>query len=184
MVPIWEQGSGHGIGYSLESFLDRFLEICAAHQSADQAKAFAFILYNFRDRAIRAVLSDHSGFVELDRLAGRHLSVFYLDDASKGYVDEFNSEFLKLLQVDTEARTPCVVFFRVNKGKITEASVANLDNENLVTSFHELYMVLQAFRDRAEQPQTRALRLFTSAAKFIATESLAGLIGAGVGRVL
>jgi hypothetical protein len=56
MIPIYEQGSGNGIGHGLESFLNRFGRICSEHREDVRAKAFAFIFYDITDEAIRNIL--------------------------------------------------------------------------------------------------------------------------------
>jgi len=50
MIPIYEQGSGNGIGHGLDSFLNRFDCICSGHRKEGRAKAFAFIFYDFTDK--------------------------------------------------------------------------------------------------------------------------------------
>jgi hypothetical protein len=76
MVPIFEQGQGRGIGHTYDTFLKRFIEICAHHLQSKRAKAFAFILYNFHDDATKQVLRDRGGFVRLDRLSGHDFQCF------------------------------------------------------------------------------------------------------------
>src|SRR6266699_5117226 len=76
MIPIYEQDSGKGIGYGLDSFLKRFEHICQEHVEAGRAKAFAFIFYDFNDQGLRTVLKDQGVFAQLDRLSGKNLSIF------------------------------------------------------------------------------------------------------------
>lgn len=56
MIPIFEQGSGKGIGHSADSFLERFHEIAVDHIEAGRAKALAFVFYDFQDREFKKVL--------------------------------------------------------------------------------------------------------------------------------
>jgi hypothetical protein len=171
MIPIYEQGEGEGIGLSLNRFLDRFEAICSEHEIGGRAKAFAFILYDFRDQAVYEVLKSRGGFAELDRLSGNDLSVFYLHNPNRAYTDHFNASFLKLLGVEDQASTPCVVYFRVNDGRVTDATVANLQSDELVTSLHELYGVLQAFKAKTEAKPGKALSLIKSTVKFVSVEA-------------
>jgi hypothetical protein len=50
MIPIYEQGSGNGIGHGLDSFLNLFDCICSEHRKEGRAKAFAFIFMILRIR--------------------------------------------------------------------------------------------------------------------------------------
>lgn len=50
MVPIYEQGSGKGIGYGLESFLQRFKEIIENYSQSNNQKNFALIFYDFENK--------------------------------------------------------------------------------------------------------------------------------------
>ncbi|MBI5334300.1 MAG: hypothetical protein HZB72_06875 [Burkholderiales bacterium] len=62
MIPIYEQGSGNGIGHSLQSFLACFEKICAEHLAAGRAGAFAFIFYDCTDQALRKILKNQGVF--------------------------------------------------------------------------------------------------------------------------
>jgi len=65
MIPIYEQGSGNGIGHGLSSFFRRFDEICAQHLAEGRAKSFAFIFYDFTDQALRKILKNQGVFAQL-----------------------------------------------------------------------------------------------------------------------
>jgi hypothetical protein len=180
MNRIFEQSEGRGKGYELPDFLDRFGGICAEHLRTGRAKAFAFVLYDFQDASVRNVLKDEEGFLELDRLSGTDLSVFYLHETDRDYVPKFNAKFLQLLGVAGEARTPCVVFFRMENGRIADTSVANLDSRNLLISFHELYDVLERFRDKAGKSHTKVLRIIAATAKSVGLDTVSGLLAEGL----
>jgi hypothetical protein len=124
MIPIYEQGSGNGIGHGLQSFLRRFDEICAEHLAKGRAKSFAFIFYDFTDQAIRKVLKNQGVFAQLDRLSGKELSVFYLHAGTKAAVEAFNAHFFGALGIEGQATLPCAVFFRVQKGAIEDVEIA------------------------------------------------------------
>ena len=144
MIPIYEQGSGEGIGHGLDSFLERFDSICNEHLKNKRAKAFAFIFYDFEDQDFRRILKDKGVFAKLDRLAGTNLSIFYLHTGRKATVRKFNTAFLSKLGV-ADATPPYVAFFRVKNGNIDDVSVAQLDSADLVHGFHELYGVIERF---------------------------------------
>src|SRR6266404_7054130 len=113
MIPIYEQGTGNGIGHNLESFQRRFDQICDEHLAKGRTSSFAFIFYNFTNNEFRQILKDEGAFAKLDRLSGTELSLFYLHTGRKSALDSFNTHFLSALGVKDQASLPCVVFFRV-----------------------------------------------------------------------
>lgn len=173
MIPIYEQGHGKGIGYGLDSFLDRFDAICRDHIESKRAKAFAFIFYDFQDEAIRRILKDEGVFAQLDRLAGTNLSIFYLHTAKrKGVVTKFNSDFLSKLHVG-DAAPPCVVFFKCGREGIEDVAVAQLDSADILHGFHELYGVIQRYINNDANEAAKghpSLKWLKSGGRFIAKE--------------
>jgi hypothetical protein len=173
MIPIYEQGSGNGIGHGLQSFLQRFDEISAEHLAEGRAKSFAFIFYDFTDQAIRKILKNQGVFAQLDRLSGRELSVFYLHAGTKAAVEAFNAHFFSALGVEGQATLPCVVFFRVQKGAIEDVEIAQLESADLLHGFHELYGAIQQYLSASPAASTepsRAIRWLKGGAKFLSVE--------------
>lgn len=172
MYPIFEQGSGNGIGHGLKTFFNRFDYICAEHIKAGKTKAFAFIFYDFTDRALKKILKDHGVFARLDRLSGIDLSIFYLHTGGEHAVKAFNTRFIAELGVEEQALPPCVVFFRVNDAKIEDVEVAQLDNADLIHGFNELYGVIEAYVSArpAAGAESKLLRWVKSSAKFVGLE--------------
>lgn len=147
MIPIYEQGGGRGIGHGSDGFLRRFRQILQEHVDAERAKAFAFLFYDFNDHIFKKVLKDQGVFVELDRLSGNNLSLFYLHAGGRKVVNDFNKTFLSKLGIDKQVNLPCVVFFKFNKGKIENVFAVQLENTNLIHGFKELYDVIQRYID-------------------------------------
>lgn len=174
MIPIFEQGSGKGIGHSAASFTKRFEELCHQHLREGRARAFAFIFYDFGDAAFRAVLKDQGVFAELDRLSGKDLSVFHLHSARRKAVERFNSTFLEKLGIAGDVRLPCLVFFRVQDDGIHDIAVAQLESADLIHGFHELYGHIERYirDDLGTQPkESRYVRWLKSSAKFVSIEA-------------
>lgn len=176
MIPIFEQGSGRGIGHGLDSFLARFDEICSAHLAQGRAKAFAFILYDFTNDSIQKILRNQGVFAQLDRLAGRDLSVFYLHAGTRRAIEAFNAHFFSVLGVEDQATLPCVVFFRVDGESIEDVQIAALDSADLIHGFHELYGVIEEYlgqqRSSPSTQPSRAIRWIKASAKFLSVEGL------------
>jgi hypothetical protein len=145
MFPINEQSSGKGIGLGLDSFLKRFDSICNDPLQNNQAKAFAFIFYNFEDQEFRRVLKSERVFYTLDRLAGKNLCVFYLHTGGMESVQRFNTAFLSTLGIEEVATPPCVAFFKVKNRNITDVIEVQLNSADLIHGFHELYGVIERF---------------------------------------
>lgn len=172
MYPVFEQGTGSGIGHGLDTFFSRFDSICAEHIKAGGAKAFAFIFYDFTDRALKKILKNQGVFAKLDRLSGSDLSIFYLHTGSEHAVKSFNTNFIGALGVEEQAIPPCVVFFRVHDAQIEEVEIAQLDNADLIHGFNELYSVIDRYV--SAQPvactEPKLLKWVKSSAKFIGLE--------------
>lgn len=174
MVPIYEQGSGNGIGHGLESFLARFDEICAQHLAQGRAQAFAFIFYNFKDQALRRILKDHGVFAQLDRLSGSRLSVFYLHAGTQASVEAYNKHFFSVLGIEEETSLPCVVFFRIHDAAIEDVEIAQLESTDLIHGFSELYGAIEKYlsaQTASEGKASHALRWLMGGVKLISLEA-------------
>jgi hypothetical protein len=183
MIPIYEQGSGMGIGHSFESFRARFEEICKVH-----GKSFALVLYDFQDRSLRKILKDQGVFAKLDRLTGDRLSLFYLHsdgrEPSASTVRQFNEAFtskLGLAQVDI----PCVVFFRWDGKAFTDINAVTLSNTDLIHGFYELYDVVETYvrKEGVGTGKLKYLRWTRGTAKFVSVEVLRAALRSGFGHI-
>ncbi len=173
MIPIYEQGSGNGIGHGLSSFIRRFDEICTEHLSKGRAKSFAFIFYDFTDQDICKILSNQGVFAQIDRLSGKELSVFYLHAETKVTVEMFNAHFFSVLGIESQATLPCVVFFRVREDAIEDVEIAQLESADLIHGFSELYGAIQQYRSAkpaASAEPSRTIRWLKGGSKFLSVE--------------
>jgi hypothetical protein len=173
MIPIYEQGSGNGIGHGLQSFLARFDEICAQHLAEGRARSFSFIFYDFTDSSFRKILKDQGVFARLDRLSGTQLSVFYLHAGTRASVEAFNTHFFSVLGIEEKATPPCMVFFRLHDGVIGDIKIAQLESTDLIHGFAELYGVIEKYLSaepvRPAEP-TRVVRWMKGGTKFLSVE--------------
>jgi len=188
MIPIYEQGSGKGIGHSVDSFLERFTEICRTHIEEKRAKAFALVLYDFTDGSLRHILKDQGVFAQLDRLSGERLSVFYLHAGTQHSVERFNQTLLAALQLEGQVTLPCVVFFRLGEDaeNFEDIAVARLDHADLVHGFHELYEVIDRYIDGIDVETKSGLRFLTwikGAGKFVSIEAVRAALRAAFGAL-
>ncbi len=186
MTPIYEQGSGNGIGHNLQSFLDRFNLICSDHVTNKRAKAFAFIFYDFTNHAVKRVLRNQGVFTKLDRLSGKELSVFYLHTGSERAVETFNRQFLCALGVNDQATPPCVVFFRLDNEQIEDVEIVQLESADLIHGFSELYGVLASYikRQPTSEGESTALKWIKVSGKFIGIETFKLLLKRGLDFIL
>jgi hypothetical protein len=177
MIPIHEQGSGQGIGHSVESFLERFEEIAAGHINDGRAKSIAFIFYDYHDLDFKKILKNQGVFAKLDRLSGKDLSVFYMHSGRDRTLKKFNSVLVNALGIEEIAKTPCVVFCKATAEGFTDISVATLDSPDLIHGFHELYEVIEAYLSALdESPQPKHIGWFKSSLKFVSLESIKTMI--------
>jgi len=179
MFPIYEQKDGNGIGHHAESFITHFKRICAESAANNGTKAFAFILYNFEDHNLKTILKDHGVFTKLDRLSGKDLSLFYLHSGIRRTVINFNTELLSKLGVEEECRLPCVLFFKLEKEKIVNIEIAQLNCDDLIHSFQELYSVIEKYIARAcnsdddsSDGGSNFIQIFKSYAKTVSVEAV------------
>src|ERR1043166_2224065 len=145
MVPIWERRNGEGIGFSISTFHERFDEICREHVREKKARAFAFIFHDIEEGDIQEILESRGAFARLDRLAGKNLSIFYLQSSRREAIEYFNSHFLSILGVAGEAVPPCVVFFKLEKGGIANVMIAQLNNADIINGLVELLAVINRY---------------------------------------
>lgn len=143
MIPIFEQGKSQGIGHSLNSMIDRFIEICNQHKSEKRASSFAFLFYNFENSPIRDILKSNGGFAKLDRLSGKYLSVFYLNSDNAETIESFHNVFQKAFEVEDKTKYPFVLLFDVDDDDITNLEVVELEQDNPLFAFEELYGILE-----------------------------------------
>ena len=187
MIPIYEQGKGKGIGHSSNSFRVRFADLCQEHLRSGRARAFAFMFYDFSDQDFKRVLKDHGVFVQLDRLSGTDLSVFYLHSGGRRAVERFNAEFISLLDVEGDICLPCIVFFRLKEERIEDIAIVQLESSDLVHGFHELYEVIKQYirEDLSDRPAgSKYLRWLKSSAKFIGLESFRAFLKAALEGIM
>lgn len=182
MIPIYEAGSGRGVGHTFSSFRERFDQICQDHLTQKRAQAFAFIFYDFTDSDLRKILNDIGVFAQLDRLSGTRLSIFYLHSGTRSTVQAFNSHFLTALGFDKPVELPCVVFFKLNEDKVEELNVAELNSADLIHGFHELHSVVEQYLQNEENvhQEGRALRLVKSGGRFIGIEAFRAALRRGL----
>ncbi len=150
MVPIFEQGHGQGIGYSFDSFLKRFIDICEEHLDDGRAKAFAFLLYGFQDQQIKDILKKQGGFAQLDRLSGKDLSIFYLHTDNRRLLKAFNEIFLGAFEIESTYQRPFVLFFKVADREVTDVRVVELEQTDLLFAFKELYDIIEIYIARTK----------------------------------
>jgi hypothetical protein len=175
MIPIFEQGSGKGIGLNFDDFETRFNEICDKHVKTGRAKAFAFIFYNFTDDDLKRILRDQGVFTRLDQLAGEQLSIFFLHcSSSKKAVDKFQNVFFDELGIKSPAVPPCVVFFKLRKNQIADLYVARLNSADVVHGFHELYETIREYiagNITTAPKKNRYITWVGSSVKFVSIEA-------------
>lgn len=176
MVPIYEQGDGKGIGHSLDSFADRFNEICKEHIEAARAATFAFIFYDLADGSLKTILRDQGIFTKLDRLSRDRLSLFYLHNPSnQRNARLFNRKFQDRLGISPSG--PCVVFFRFSAGEITDISVRAISSTDVMQGFHEIHEIVSDYLENGTNVKSpsKIWRSFGAGIKWISKEAISNV---------
>lgn len=134
------------MGILLTAFFKRFIDICNQLKLDNEAKSFAFILYNFRDESVRFVLQKQGGFAKLDRMSGKDLAVFYINSEDKTIIKYFNNLFIKAFKIKRQTQLPFVLFFNLDDDDddVKDVEVIGLQQANIMFSFHELYEILES----------------------------------------
>ncbi|MBL4676061.1 MAG: hypothetical protein JKY70_07665 [Mucilaginibacter sp.] len=153
MIPIYEQGKGQGIGYGFNNFLRRFVTICEEHQHDQRARAFAFILYDFENTAIRKVLKLQGGFARLDRLSGHDISIFYLHSGSRDISRTFNEIFMGSFGLSQTHQLPLVLFFNMRDGDVEGVEVYPLEQDNIAFAFDEVFGIIEDYVKKMRAPK-------------------------------
>jgi hypothetical protein len=76
MVPL---ACKPGKAFDENEFRNHIIELCRLHHEQRRALAFAFLVYDFSNHAIKEVLENKNYWSSLDIIAGKYLSIFYID---------------------------------------------------------------------------------------------------------
>lgn len=124
MNPIFTISNTNNLdGYWYDEFTSRFEKICEEHITNKRAKKIAFIVYNFHSPT-HEILQDIGAFVELDRLSGKEVTIFYLDgqrnekpNTQNKLYRNLNKIFISLTDQEIK-KIPFIVFFDFIDGDI------------------------------------------------------------------
>jgi hypothetical protein len=131
MIPIFEQVSGRGQGLGHDDFKRRFRTICEEHLQEKRARIFAFVFYDMNHGIVREALRSADGFRRLDEVSGKDVSLFYLHDrAIERHGNNFNQRFLRALNIQNQAKPPCMVVFKFEDSSFVDGTIFPLDYEN------------------------------------------------------
>jgi hypothetical protein len=145
MITIYEQGEGAGYGIGLDEFYKRVDTIYSEHLKQKRAHAFAFLLYDFENESIRKVLKNHGGVKELDHLAGKDISIFYLHSRRAESLKSFNEIIVKSLGFENEVLFPAVIFFRFENNEVADIKIMELIERDFLSAFKELYTAIENY---------------------------------------
>lgn len=145
MITIYEQTKGTGYGLGLDEFYKRVDTICKEHLKQKRAHAFAFLLYDFQNKAVREVLKDGGGFKELDHLAGKDISIFYLHSNRPESLKRFNDTIVKSFDFQQEVLFPAMIFFRFANNEVEDIKIVELIERDFLSAFKELYSVIENY---------------------------------------
>lgn len=82
MIPIVITQDG---SFDDNGFKNYLLNICREHKEQHRALAFAFIVYDFEDYTIQQIIENRKYWTTLDKISGKHLSIFYINSKDSYY---------------------------------------------------------------------------------------------------
>ena len=150
MIPIYQHDDKGKIGYSFDSFQQKFIKICEEHKKQRRALAFAFILYDFTQPQIRKVLDDRDYWRALDKVSGKTLTIFsfhsppwiiegkYGLDSNEDPTTQTNLIIGRYFGIDGVISFPSLLFFQVESGEVID---------HLFVRVHEQEVEKVFFRD-------------------------------------
>jgi hypothetical protein len=176
MIEIFEQGNGRGLGHSVDSFLQRFGDICARHAQGNRASKFALILYDFESN-LRKLLNERGAFAEIDRLARNRITVFYLDSRRERDYARLKAFSVSRFGRSVEDLLPCIICFSVLDDNVTDITTIKLEAAEGGLAFHELYRQIEEYADPTlkeadAKSAGRENNLLTTVGMTVLTESL------------
>lgn len=157
-----------GENLSKEDFISKILKVCREHHEAKRALAFAFLVYDTEDASIIKVLKDNIYWEALNKVAGRFLTVFYVEsshpvalkpsDSSESRASHSEQHFGYMTAVDlrglgadrvketvlgsfglsSDLKTPFVLFFQTDGELVLDHFAVTLHSDKIEESFLEL----------------------------------------------
>jgi hypothetical protein len=84
-------------------------------------------------------------FTELDRASGNEVDMFYLRTGGKKAIKEFNTRFLTKFGIEDESSLPCVAFFKIERGNVTDVNIAVLKTPSTMLGASELKDLIESY---------------------------------------
>jgi hypothetical protein len=153
MFTIVERENRHIKGMGFDEFVKRFDAISQQLVEQNRAKAFAFIFYDFNNASIKDVVAPDGGFLELDRLSAKDVTVFYFHTNSSQKLRTFNEIVINSLGLREDLTLPCIVFFKVKNNEVDEIKVVELIENDYLSAFRELYSVIKSYINEINKQQ-------------------------------
>ena len=145
MIPVYQQGNGNEIGISIEKFHN-------ALASIPVGKRIAILLRDFPNRAISNLFSTTGVFVELDRLSGDELDIYYADN------DAISRSFERVAKVNLPHRVGGGVYIvlATSLGELgfDNVEVHEIANANDITAFQNIFEIVRVYKDGHLQQST------------------------------
>ncbi len=110
-----------------------------------RARAFAFIFYNMSDGPVRKALKA-DGFKVLNAASGKDVTIYYLHEGAEFQMNQFNRQFLRVLNIREQASPPCMAFFRVSGESIEDVDIKTIE-PSLLDSHIIVQQMEQHIRD-------------------------------------
>lgn len=145
--------------FGFNELYQNLIQICNQHKTDKRALAFAFILYDFTNEAIREVFQSEEKWMALHELSGKYLTVFsihskprqrvrvkssgppmikYLTSISS-YQSPAESEKLLLdAYFNKEVKFPALLFFQVDEENVIDSVIIELNEKGAENIYYEM----------------------------------------------
>ena len=137
MYPIYSTKRS-SIGYLYDEFIS---ELKKTWRECTKTHDFVFIFHSGTD-VITHIVNNESTFLELDRISGEKLSIYYFNEKDDVINKEFNTILKELLSAETELSLPFMIIGRfdsktksISKKKLVPLCI---DNENII--YKDIYV--------------------------------------------
>ncbi|MCA9741398.1 hypothetical protein KC734_07655 [candidate division KSB1 bacterium] len=144
------------VGYKINSFKTKFLNICNTHVQDERALAFAFILYDFENPEIAKILKDIEYWNCLNQVAGHYLTVFSILQPLRTSPSNFNKNkdfdenlnnsnriiLSEYFHSEFDSKMPSILFFQVSKNQIIDSLLCQITYTSVDDAFKEIKAIL------------------------------------------
>ncbi len=161
MYSIQTPMNGDWQGAGGREFLDEVCRVSSEHCDADRALVFSIILYSYSDAEFRKAITDEEYWSALNEASGRFMTVFVINTPIHNPRSPFEgyrcgdyegaAAALSMLQglfmTEGVLTIPCILFFQVEQGQVTDGLSIPLTGRTVEEAYREVRSHIDAAID-------------------------------------